>query len=144
MVDRLTEIETYYDAVPRSAANAEEIGPFTLFVNSGPGWSYYARPSLGAERFGEPEVQRVRARQRHLGIPENFEWVAETSPALRPAGLSVLGRSATAPRRAVLHLHPPGRERRVLARLRRCVLAGQARGGDVDADQRTALVADVL
>jgi ribosomal protein S18 acetylase RimI-like enzyme len=93
MVDRLAEIETYYDAVPRSAANAEQIGPFTLFVNRGPGWSFYARPSLGATRFSETEVQRVRARQRDLGLAESFEWVAETTPALADAaaaaGLSV-------------------------------------------------------
>ncbi|MFD5233378.1 hypothetical protein ACFWJ5_33620 [Streptomyces qaidamensis] len=30
-------------------------------------------------------VNRVRARQRELGIPESFEWVAETAPALRAA-----------------------------------------------------------
>jgi ribosomal protein S18 acetylase RimI-like enzyme len=85
MVDRLAEIETYYDAVPRSAAHAEEIGPFTLFVNQGPGWSYYARPSLAASRFTKAHVQRVRARQRSLGVPEAFEWVAETTPHLAEA-----------------------------------------------------------
>jgi ribosomal protein S18 acetylase RimI-like enzyme len=93
MVDRLRDIETYYDAVPRSAARGELIGPFTLFVNGGPGWSYYARPSLNATRFTEADVQLVRTRQRLLGIPESFEWVAETSPALAQAaaaaGLSV-------------------------------------------------------
>src|SRR5215813_5094066 len=82
MVDRLGEIETYYDAVPRAAAQTEAIGPFTLFVNQGPGWSYYARPSLAASGFTEAHVQRVRARQRSLGIPEAFEWVAETTPQL--------------------------------------------------------------
>ncbi|MFG2827399.1 GNAT family N-acetyltransferase [Streptomyces sp. NPDC048434] len=39
------------------------------------------------------EVNRVRARQRELGIPESFEWVAETAPTLKAAveqaGLSV-------------------------------------------------------
>jgi len=92
-VTRLSEIETYYDAVPRSAARAEAIGPFTLFVNAGPGWSYYARPSLAATRFTAADVQLVRTRQRSLGIPESFEWVADTSPELTPAvtaaGLSV-------------------------------------------------------
>lgn len=85
MVDRLAEIETYYDAVPRSAAHAEVIGPFTLFVNQGPGWSYYARPSLAASRFTKAHVERVRVRQRSLGIPEAFEWVAETTPHLEDA-----------------------------------------------------------
>jgi GNAT superfamily N-acetyltransferase len=85
MVDRLAEIEDYYDAVPRAAAHAEVIGPFTLFVNHGPGWSYYARPSLAASRFTAEDVQRVRARQRSLGIPEAFEWVAETTPGVGEA-----------------------------------------------------------
>ncbi|MFF8510985.1 GNAT family N-acetyltransferase [Streptomyces sp. NPDC015492] len=82
----LKRIETYYDAVPRSAARAEEFGPLTLFVREGPGWPYYARPSLGYE--GEvtvADVDRVRARQRELGAPEAFEWVAETTPGLRAA-----------------------------------------------------------
>ncbi|MBV9577076.1 MAG: GNAT family N-acetyltransferase [Chloroflexi bacterium] len=85
MVDRLREIETYLDAVPRSAARAEEIGPFTLFVNTGAGWSYYARPSLVAAGITETDVRRVRLRQRALGIPESFEWIADTSPGLAAA-----------------------------------------------------------
>lgn len=93
MVDRLAQIEAYYDAVPRTAARAEEIGPFTLFVNAGPGWSFYARPSLGATQCTESDVQRVRRRQHDLGLAESFEWVAETTPALADAavaaGLSV-------------------------------------------------------
>jgi ribosomal protein S18 acetylase RimI-like enzyme len=90
---QLAPIETYYDGVPRSVARAEGIGPFTLFVNPGPGWPYYARPSLGAAGFSIEDVQRVRARQRELGVPESFEWVAEVTPALAAAveasGLSV-------------------------------------------------------
>lgn len=31
------------------------------------------------------DVARVRVRQRELEIPESFEWVAETTPALRAA-----------------------------------------------------------
>ena len=31
------------------------------------------------------DVTRGRARQRELGIPESFEWMAETTPALRAA-----------------------------------------------------------
>jgi ribosomal protein S18 acetylase RimI-like enzyme len=79
---QLEQIEAYYDAVPRSVARAEDIGPFTLFVNPGPGWRYYARPSLGATTFTVEDVERVRMRQRELGIPESFEWVAEMTPAL--------------------------------------------------------------
>src|SRR4030081_3676903 len=66
----LGELEAYYDAVPRSSARAEQIGPFTLFVHkAAAGWSYYARPSLGATQFVAEEAQRGRARQRELGIP---------------------------------------------------------------------------
>jgi ribosomal protein S18 acetylase RimI-like enzyme len=79
---QLPRIETYYDGVPRSVARVERIGPFSLFVNPGPGWPYYARPSLGAANFSIDDVQRVRARQRELGAPESFEWVAEVTPAL--------------------------------------------------------------
>ena len=89
----LSRLEAYYDAVPRTAAHVEQIGPFTLFINAGPGWPYYARPSLGARVFTTADVQRVRARQRELGIPERFEWVAETTPMLTvaaaAAGLAV-------------------------------------------------------
>jgi predicted GNAT family acetyltransferase len=82
MLDR---IERYYDAVPRAAARVETIGPFTLFVKQGAGWPYYARPSLGATTFHAADVERVRARQRELGVPEAFEWVAETTPAVAAA-----------------------------------------------------------
>ncbi|MFI1717971.1 GNAT family N-acetyltransferase [Streptomyces sp. NPDC053513] len=82
----LNRIETYYDAVPRSAARTEDFGPLTLFVREGEGWPYYARPALGHEGEVSPEdVEKVRARQRELGVPEAFEWVAETTPGLRAA-----------------------------------------------------------
>ncbi|MFB7949545.1 GNAT family N-acetyltransferase, partial [Kitasatospora phosalacinea] len=58
----------------------------TLFVRTGPGWHYYGRPALGGPgTFTAEDVERVRARQRELGAPESFEWVHETSPALRAA-----------------------------------------------------------
>jgi ribosomal protein S18 acetylase RimI-like enzyme len=79
----LTAIEGYYDMVPRSAARVEQLPPFVLFVQQGAGWPYYARPMLGADRCGADEVAAVRARQRELGVPESFEWVAEVTPALR-------------------------------------------------------------
>ena len=81
----LSELEAYYDAVPRAACRVEQLGPFTLFINRGPGWPYYARPTLGSTQFAAEDVHRVRARQRELGIPEAFEWVAETTPALAAA-----------------------------------------------------------
>ncbi|MCF3106162.1 GNAT family N-acetyltransferase [Streptomyces roseoverticillatus] len=82
----LARLEQYYDAVPRSGARTEDFGPLTLFVRDGEGWPFYARPALGRPgTVTAGDVARVRARQRELGIPESFEWVAETTPALRAA-----------------------------------------------------------
>jgi ribosomal protein S18 acetylase RimI-like enzyme len=86
----LPDLERYYDAVPRSAARVEEIGPFTVFVGTGQ-WPYYARPRLGEREFAPADVAAVRERQRELGVPEAFEWVHETTPALRDViGMEVL------------------------------------------------------
>lgn len=83
MLDRLEE---YYDAVPRHGAGVEDYGPLTLFVREGQGWPFYARPARGwSGPLEATDVQKVRARQRELGIPESFEWVAETTPKLRAA-----------------------------------------------------------
>jgi ribosomal protein S18 acetylase RimI-like enzyme len=82
----LERIEQYYDAVPRSACRAEDHGPLTLFVNRRRGWPYYARPRRDRPAPVSAEhVRRVRARQRALGVPEAFEWVAEVTPTLRAA-----------------------------------------------------------
>ncbi|MFE5793779.1 GNAT family N-acetyltransferase [Streptomyces sp. NPDC056503] len=83
----LNRIEAYYDAVPRSSARAEDFGPLTFFVREGAdGWPFYARPTPGHDGGTTVEdVERVRARQRELGLPEAFEWVAETTPGLRAA-----------------------------------------------------------
>ncbi|GAA2750430.1 GNAT family N-acetyltransferase [Kitasatospora cinereorecta] len=82
----LDRIERFYDAVPRAAARAEDFGPLTLFVRKDPGFAYYARPTVdGCAEVGAADVARVRSRQRELGVPESFEWVAETAPALRAA-----------------------------------------------------------
>ncbi|MCX4991031.1 MULTISPECIES: GNAT family N-acetyltransferase [unclassified Streptomyces] len=81
----LGRLEQYYNAVPRAAARAEDFGPLTLFVRESPGWPYYARPTpdwTGPPATAE-DVDRVRARQRELGVPEAFEWVAEVTPGLR-------------------------------------------------------------
>ncbi|WP_404960181.1 GNAT family N-acetyltransferase [Streptomyces sp. 147326] len=88
MIDStLSELERYYDTVPRvGGARAEDFGPLTLFVQEGPGWAYYARPAVGGPGDATAEdVRRVLSRQRELGVPEAFEWVAETSPSLRAA-----------------------------------------------------------
>jgi GNAT superfamily N-acetyltransferase len=79
----LEEIENYYDAVPRSGADTEDIGPFTLFISRG-GWPYYARPRRGyaGPPATQQDVLRVRARQRERDLPETFEWVDEIVPGL--------------------------------------------------------------
>ncbi|MCX5014017.1 GNAT family N-acetyltransferase [Streptomyces sp. NBC_00555] len=90
MIDStLSELERYYDTVPRvGGARAEDFGPLTLFVQEGAGWQYYARPALdagGGPGASAADVERVLARQRELKVPESFEWVAENSPSLRAA-----------------------------------------------------------
>lgn len=89
----LAHLEAYYDLVPRATADPEQIGPFTLFVARS-GWPCYARPTLGGTGvFTADDVAAVRTRQHQLGVPESFEWVAETSPgvadAVRAGGLVV-------------------------------------------------------
>ncbi|MGA5633113.1 GNAT family N-acetyltransferase [Streptomyces lydicamycinicus] len=82
----LDQLERYYDAVPRHGARVEDFGPLTLFVREGQGWPFYARPARGwSGAVSVADVARVRVRQRELEIPESFEWVAETTPALRAA-----------------------------------------------------------
>ncbi|MGQ4365341.1 GNAT family N-acetyltransferase [Streptomyces sp. SAS_272] len=104
-------IQEYYAAVPLLFAAAEDFGPLRLFVRTEPGAPYYggpghAQPTTGnAARIGSGDIARVRARQRELGVPEAFEWLAEAAPALRAlieaAGLTVLERPLM-----VLPAHP--------------------------------------
>jgi ribosomal protein S18 acetylase RimI-like enzyme len=79
-------IDAFCDAIPRRLARAEAHGPLVLFVSDGQGWPYYARPRRGS---GEPvtaaDLREVRARQRELGVPESFEWIAQNSPELARA-----------------------------------------------------------
>lgn len=80
--DLLDRLETFYDAVPRPRTDPEQIGPFTLFVPRA-GWGYYARPRIGETTPATvADVDRVRERQRELGLPEQFEWVDEVTPGL--------------------------------------------------------------
>ena len=82
-------IEQYYATVPLLFADAEGFGPLRLFVRKEPGTPYYGGPSHAqptAESAGSvtaADIARVRARQRELGVPEAFEWLAEAAPALR-------------------------------------------------------------
>lgn len=82
----LDRLEEYHDAVPRHGARVEEHGPLTLFAREGRGWPFYARRTRGwSGTLNASDVQKVRARQRELGIPESFEWIAETTPKVRAA-----------------------------------------------------------
>ncbi|MFJ2647098.1 GNAT family N-acetyltransferase [Streptomyces sp. NPDC087420] len=83
----LDRIDHYQDTLPRRVGRAEDFGPLTLFVREDGGSALQARPTRGWR--GRPvtaaDVAAVRARQRELGVPESFEWVDESAPALRPA-----------------------------------------------------------
>jgi hypothetical protein len=78
-------IERYYATVPLLFADAEEFGALRLFVRKEPGTPYYGGPSHAqptAEGSGSvtaSDIVRVRARQRELGVPEAFEWLAEAA-----------------------------------------------------------------
>jgi ribosomal protein S18 acetylase RimI-like enzyme len=88
------QLESFYDAVPRSDARAEQHGALTLFVREGDGFPYYARPSVDGGAPTADDVRLVRERQRELGVAEAFEWVHETTPGLlgvmEEAGFAVL------------------------------------------------------
>jgi ribosomal protein S18 acetylase RimI-like enzyme len=89
-------IEQYYATVPLLFADAEVFGSLRLFVRKEPGAPYYGGPSHAqpsAEIAGNvtaADIARVRARQRELGVPEAFEWLAEVAPTLR-ARLEAVG-----------------------------------------------------
>ncbi|MGW1491223.1 GNAT family N-acetyltransferase [Streptomyces sp. NPDC002402] len=95
-------IERYYATVPLLFAEAEEFGPLRLFVRKEPGAPYYggpnhARPTSASSAVATAaDIARVRARQRELGVPDAFEWLAEVTPSLRirieEAGLPVAER----------------------------------------------------
>jgi GNAT superfamily N-acetyltransferase len=95
VTDLIAAVEQCYDAIPRvGGARVERVGPFELFLRDGVGWSYYARPRLGATTASQADVDAVRARQRELAAPEALEWVHDLIPSLLPAvqasGLSVV------------------------------------------------------
>jgi ribosomal protein S18 acetylase RimI-like enzyme len=82
----IERIDAFCDAVPRRRARADEHGPLVLFVPTGPGWPYYARPRRGVRpRVTAADIRAVRARQRELIIPESFEWIEQTAPEMAPA-----------------------------------------------------------
>ncbi|WP_372341257.1 GNAT family N-acetyltransferase [Streptomyces sp. CC224E] len=106
-------VEQYYATVPLLFADAEDFGPLRLFVRRQPGAPYYGGPghaqptAEGASAVTAADIARVRSRQRELGVPEAFEWLAEIAPGLRDrieaAGLPVAER----PLMALDPHHPP-------------------------------------
>lgn len=89
----LAAIDAYLDIAPRAVCRAESVGPFTLFVGTGP-WRYYGRPTPGHGReLTVTDVMAVLERQRELSQPESLEWIHEVVPELgrtaRRAGLEV-------------------------------------------------------
>lgn len=84
----LRRIDAYLDAAPRTGARSETIGSFTLFLNEGHGWRYYARPTPGAGVPTPREIGEVRRRQRALSQPERFEWIHEIVPEMHGSALS--------------------------------------------------------
>ena len=81
----LKHIDAYLDEAPCSASTSEQVGPFTLFVQRKPGWPYYARPASGCTGVTSTDIERVRVRQRQLGVPEAFEWLVDLVPSVGPA-----------------------------------------------------------
>ena len=90
----IERIDAFCDVVPRRRARADEHGPLELFVPTGSGWPYYARPKRGSRPpVTAADIRAVRARQRELIIPESFEWIEQSAPEMAAsadeAGLEV-------------------------------------------------------
>lgn len=87
----LARIDHYLHRVPLTAAEPEEVGPFTLFRPTR-STSYYGRPRAGATVTVD-DVRALAARSAELHLPMAIEWVCERSPQLadvaRSAGLAV-------------------------------------------------------
>jgi hypothetical protein len=119
----IERIDAFCDAVPRRRARADEHRSLVLFVPTGPGWPYYARPKRGSRPpVTAADIRSVRARQRELIIPESFEWIEQVAPEMAAAAtdaglevqrhpLMVLPSRAQASRPSL----PPGMTVRVVA-----------------------------
>ncbi len=82
----LTELEQYYDTVPRRFTTTEDVGPFTVFLDASAGWPWYARPRLGGDGpYDVAAVATLLGRMRELGVPETLEWIADVTPTLLDA-----------------------------------------------------------
>lgn len=79
----LAALERYYDAAPRRFAQAERVGPFTLFVGPTSGWAFYARPSLGGSGpFDVGAVRSLLTTMAERDLPLALEWVHDVAPDL--------------------------------------------------------------
>ena len=82
----IERIDAFCDAVPRRRARPGEYGSLVLFVPTGAGWPYYARPRRGSRPpVTAADIRTVRARQRELIIPESFEWIGQVAPEMAAA-----------------------------------------------------------
>ncbi len=94
VTELIGRIERYLDLAPKARADAETVGPFTVF-RSRVAHPFFARPSPGWARgyATAADVRSVGERQRELGVPETIEWVKEIAPdlgtACKDAGLRV-------------------------------------------------------
>ena len=105
--DLLDRLERYYDEAPRANADAEEHGPFTVFVSRG-GWPYYARPRLGlSDEITPDQVSAVLDLLGERGLPRSIEWVHETTPSLRAAAVAAGVEVAVGHREGVARRGPP-------------------------------------
>ena len=121
----IEQIDTFCDVVPRRRARADEHRSLVLFVPTGPGWPYYARPRRGTRApVTAADIRTVRARQRELIIPESFEWIEQVAPemaaAAADAGLEVqrhplMVLTEPSPAQASFPPVPPGITVRVVA-----------------------------
>lgn len=76
------ELDAYFDAVPRSAADAVGVGAFTLFVSRTPS-AYYARPArTSIEAIVESDLTALEKACADHHVPLSIEWVAEVHPEL--------------------------------------------------------------
>jgi len=82
----ITELDSYFDAVPRSDAEPVDVGAFTLFV-SHTAFGYYARPALTQTNpIVESDLVALEEACVQHNVDMSIEWVYEMHPEL--AGLA--------------------------------------------------------
>lgn len=79
-------IAEYADALPRARAEAQQVGPFEVFVpREGSRRRFAARPQLGQRGASAAEVRALGELLVTSGLAPALHWVHEVSPALRDA-----------------------------------------------------------